>query len=214
MLRKLPTVVYAAALVTGSVWLTACSASPDAAPQTEKPTVLFSLSADTMRLENPSGDDVTLVMEGVDPHAIWFTDRPARKSGAITTGRLAAEWEDGDSFNEDPPNAALVLHQPVKVGDGATDTLVVEILGAAYDPKEATFRADLKVLTKERAASLKGNLATHGGRHDLAWPASAGAVSLFIDSITLCTNTSTCNESSPASYTVDQAIYFHTNLSN
>jgi hypothetical protein len=128
---------------------------------------------------------VTLVMEGVDPHAIWFTDRPVRKSGAITTSKLAAEWADGGTFDKDAPNAALVLHEPKKVDDGVTDTLVAEVQDAVYNPENKTFRAQLKVLTDEEADNSEGNLAAHGDNHDVAWPSEAGAVSLFIDSVGL-----------------------------
>jgi hypothetical protein len=208
VLRKISTIGYTAALATAPAWMTACSAPPDA--QSSEPTVLFSLTSDAMHFENPSGMDVTLVMEGVDPRAVWFTDRPVRDSGAITTERLAAEWDEGASFQADPPNAALVLHEPVKVGDTVTDTMVAEIRDASYDPESATFTADLRVLSDE-ATDVEGNLAEHGRNHDVAWPDRAGAASLFIDSITLCTNPSTCNGKT-TNYTVNSTIYFTTTI--
>lgn len=138
-----------------------------------------------MHFENANELDVTMVMEGVDPHTIWFTDRPVRKSGAITTSQLAAQWADGGTFDTDAPNAALVMHEAKKVDDGVTDTLVAEVQDAVYDPASKTFRAQLKVLTDEEADNADGNLAGHGDNHDVAWPSEAGAVSLFIDSVGL-----------------------------
>lgn len=147
--------------------------------------MLFSLTSDSMRFEDPSGMDVTLVMEGVDPHTVWFTDRPERKSGAITTSQLAAEWADGETFDEIPPNAALVLHEPVAVDDVVAETLVAEILDASYDETARTFTADIRVLLDEEASELEGQMGHHGANHGRAWPTQAGAVSLFIDSVNL-----------------------------
>lgn len=147
--------------------------------------MLFSVSAERMRFENPQGMDVTLVLEGVDLSTIWFTDRPARESGAISTGRLAAEWDEGGTFAADPPNAALVLHDPVAVDRDLTETLVAEIETVDYDEAAGTLRAEITVLTEEEAGGQVGNLASHGAHHDYAWPRQAGAVSLFIDSVSM-----------------------------
>ena len=208
MLKKFSAIGYATALVTAPAWLAACSSSTDATAQAEEPTVLFSLSADSMRLENASGDQVSLVMEGVDPHTIWFTDRPARESGTMSTSNLVAQWASGETFAEDPPNAALVLHQPIDVDGQVTETLVVEMLDADYDAFRSTLRADLRVLSDEQADSIDGHLSAHGDSHDAAWPSEANDVSLFIDTIKLCSNPSTCNSGSTENYTYNSTIYF------
>ena len=183
VLKKLSYIGYSAALATGPALLTACSSTT--AEQAPDPSVLFSLSADAVHFENVDGMTSTLVMEGVDPHTIWFTDRPARESGAISTMRLAEDWQPGGTFADDPPNAALVLHQATKVDDAVAETLVAEITAVGYDPENKTFRADLTVLSGQEAATVEGNLVAHGDRHDLAWPTKAGAASLFIDSVDL-----------------------------
>lgn len=183
MLRKLTTIGYTAALVTTPAWVTACSTP--AAVSDGDPSVLFSVSAERMHFENPQGMDVTLVMEGVDLSTIWFTDRPARESGAITTGRLAAEWDAGGTFAADPPNAALVLHDPVGVDRGKSETLVAEMKDVDYDEGAGILRAEITVLSDDEAGTLDGNLGSHGDRHDSAWPRQAGAVSLFIDSVSM-----------------------------
>ena len=183
VLKRWTAIGYTAALATSPAWVTACNA-PQAADAQEA-SVLFSLTSDSMRFEDPSGMDVTLVMEGVDPHTVWFTDRPERKSGAITTSQLAAEWADGETFDEIPPNAALVLHEPVAVDDVVTETLVAEILDASYDETAGTFTADIRVLLDEEASELEGQMGHHGANHGRAWPTQAGAVSLFIDSVNL-----------------------------
>ena len=185
MLKKLSYIGYSAALATGPALLTACSSTT--AEQAADPSVLFSLSAEAVHFENVDGMTSTLVMEGVDPHTIWFTDRPARESGAITTARFAQDWQPGGTFADVPPNAALVLHEATKVDDAVAETLVAEITAVGYDSAAKTFRADLRVLPGQEAATVEGNLVAHGDRHDLAWPSSAGAASLFIDSVDLST---------------------------
>lgn len=208
MLKKLSAIGYATALVTAPAWLAACTTSTDATSQAEEPTALFSLTADSMRLENASGDEVSLVMEGVDPHTVWFTDRPDRESGTMSTGIFVAQWAEGETFAEDPPNAALVLHEPVDVDGQVTETLVVEMLDASYDALRSTFRADLKVLSDEEADTADGHLAAHGDRHDAAWPSEANDVSLFIDTVNLCSNPATCKSSPSQNYTYNSTIYF------
>ncbi len=225
MLKKIGVIGYATALATAPAWITACSASTTSTPSSQSaqadPTAeagqeasyLFSLTADSMRFENQSGQHATLQLDGVDPSTIWFTDRPVRDSGVIATSQFAKEWEDGQTFQQDPPNAALVLHQPITVGGGVAETLVVELEDATYDPAKGTFRTDVRVLTPAEADGLEGGLASHGDRHDAAWPSEAEEVSLFIDStasIVLCTTPSTCNSNGTKNYTYNSTIYFST----
>jgi len=48
----------------------------------------------------------TLTLTGVSDDTIWFTDRPYRDSGKVTTAEFIAPWYEGeDSFGEIPPNA-------------------------------------------------------------------------------------------------------------
>jgi hypothetical protein len=49
-----------------------------------------------------------LTLSGVNPATLYFSDRPERVVGHITTEQLVAQWGDGDnSFADDPPNAVL-----------------------------------------------------------------------------------------------------------
>lgn len=230
MLKRFSAIGYTAALATAPAWATACSTPP--AAEAQDPSVLFSLTSESMRFENPAGANVTLVMEGVDPHTVWFTDRPARESGAIATGQLAAEWAEGETFDVTPPNAAVVLHESVSIDGETTDTLVAEVQSMSYDPASETLRADLQVLLDEEASTVEGNLSSHGDNHDYAWPAQAGAVSLFIDSVTLdavtspasaapkasgivlCSSPATCNKDGNTNYTYNSTIYFQATITS
>lgn len=231
MLKKTSTLGYAAVLATSPAWLSACTTQPNA--DAEEPSVLFSLSSDAVHFENVDGQNALLVMEGVDPHAIWFTDRPTRDSGAMTTSQFTSQWLDGGTFAQDAPNAALVLTEPVTNDDGSqADTLVATVREAGYDPTTSTFRAELTVLSEEEARALEGNLAQHGDDHDARFPSKAGSASLFVDSVTLptvqaasgptgptaqatiilCSSPSSCSNSHTGNYTVNQTLYFQTSI--
>ncbi len=80
--------------------------------------------------------ETTLVLSGIDESTPWFTDRPYREAGQITTAEFVALFseEGANSFAEDPPNADFtcksggeVVNQVVTltdpVLDEASDTL-------------------------------------------------------------------------------------------
>ncbi len=56
-----------------------------------------------------------LTLRGVAPETLYFSDRPHRIVGRITTQDFVKSWDDGEgSFSEIPPNAVLaVMHKPV-----------------------------------------------------------------------------------------------------
>lgn len=52
--------------------------------------------------------DGILTLEQTDDEMIWFSDRPQRVAGKISTADFLSAWEQGaDSFASDPPNATL-----------------------------------------------------------------------------------------------------------
>jgi len=54
----------------------------------------------------------------VSPTTLFFSDRPDRVTGHITTEDFVAQWGDGDdSFADDPPNAVLSLFEDDAVND-------------------------------------------------------------------------------------------------
>ena len=67
-------------------------------------------------------DKGKLVLRGVNPVTVCFTDRPARLAGHMPTSKLVPLWSQGDSFLKDNPNATLSVFQGDKVSD-----LVVEL---------------------------------------------------------------------------------------
>jgi hypothetical protein len=91
---------------------------PDAPPATVED--MFVQTASGVRT-----DDGTMTLLGLTPHTIYFSDRPQRIVGHITTHRFLEWWSDGeDSFAVDPPNAVLAWGEP---GTDTPDEAVVVI---------------------------------------------------------------------------------------
>src|SRR6266404_5000647 len=99
-----------------------------------------------------------LVLRGVNPVTVCFTDRPARMAGHMQTSKLIPLWSHGkDSFLKDNPNATLSIFG----GDNVSD-LVVELSNPQLSGNDLTYDARI----------LEGTP-----------PANGGACALFIDVI-------------------------------
>jgi hypothetical protein len=69
-------------------------------------------------------EDGTLILEDVAPSTLYFSDRPERIVGHMTTEQFIEQWARGpDSFEEDPPNAVLSFPDPSGQLDDAVVTL-------------------------------------------------------------------------------------------
>ena len=58
------------------------------------PTLLFTLQSDSAFLQLGDADLGTLTLEGVAPTAVWFSERPDRRAGALPTTTLASSALD------------------------------------------------------------------------------------------------------------------------
>lgn len=75
------------------------------APAADQLEFLFVQTADSAMLA-----DGVLRMGGVNPATIYFSDRPDRVAGHLTTEEFVATWGEGeDSFASNPPNATLSI---------------------------------------------------------------------------------------------------------
>jgi len=55
-----------------------------------------------------TSDGATLTLRDVTPSTLFFSDRPQRVVGHMTTAEFVELWGEGDnSFEADPPNAVL-----------------------------------------------------------------------------------------------------------
>jgi hypothetical protein len=121
--------------------------------QSGKVDVLFVQNAKNVTFNNGK-----LVLQGVNPVTVCFTDRPARLAGHMQTSRFVPLWSQGkDSFLKDNPNATLSVFG----GDNVSD-LVVELSNPQLSGGDLTYDARI----------LEGTP-----------PANAGPCALFIDII-------------------------------
>ena len=118
-------------------------------------------SEESMFVQTAQGitsDGTTLTLKGVTPSTLYFSDRPKRIVGHMTTADFVDLWGEGDnSFQEDPPNAVLAFLEP---GDNAPEDAVVVIQQPRLEDGNLIYAID----------ALEGTL-----------PAEAGPVTLFID---------------------------------
>src|SRR6476659_5768932 len=90
-----------------------------------------------------------LVLRGVNPVTVCFTDRPARLAGHMPTSKFVPLWSQGkDSFLRDNPNAPLSVFHGHKVSD-----LVVELSNPQLSGNDLSY--DVKM--------VEGTLLAKGG---------------------------------------------------
>jgi hypothetical protein len=71
-----------------------------------------------------ASDGKTLTLRGITPSTLYFSDRPQRVVGHMTTAQFVDLWDAGDnSFETDPPNAVLSFLEPG--GDAPDDAVIV-----------------------------------------------------------------------------------------
>jgi hypothetical protein len=122
-----------------------------------------------------------LRLRDVDPHVLFFTDRPARDTGLLSQKALLGSlFAKGRSV----PNAAVEI-----VGGAKNqDVLAVKLSNPRSDERKRTLSYDASLLRTISAPGLRH----YRGRLDRKLPGSFGAVSLFIDSGTAWGNS--CQE--------------------
>jgi len=102
------------------------------------------------------GDKVTL--HGTSPATLYFSDRPQRVVGHLTTKKFIEEWGLGEnSFAADPPNAVISF---VETGDATPEDAIVVLKDPQLEGDKLTYTVDM----------LEGSL-----------PAKGELVSVFID---------------------------------
>jgi hypothetical protein len=132
--------------------------------------IVFNLSAqedaDTTNLEllfvqnadKISYSDGLLILKKVGPTTLFFTDRPVRIAGHMTTADFVEDWDVGEnSFAENPPNAVISIFN----GDEVTDVALV-LKDPILSGKNMTYAVDI----------LDGTM-----------PATGKECSLFIDPV-------------------------------
>jgi hypothetical protein len=105
-----------------------------------------------------SSDGTTLRLNEITPSTLYFSDRPKRVVGHMSTIDFVKLWGEGDnSFEEDPPNAVLAFLEP---GDQAPEDAVVVIKQPHLENGDLSYSIE----------TLEGTV-----------PPQTGPVTLFID---------------------------------
>jgi hypothetical protein len=106
-----------------------------------------------------TSDDGSLTLTGVSPSTLYFSDRPTRVVGHMTTDQFSDLWSDEseNSFALDPPNAVLSF---VDTGEDRPEECVVVLSQPRTDGDSITYA----IRTLEGAA-----------------PQTSGPCTLFID---------------------------------
>ena len=103
----------------------------------------------TLSAEQTDGRRI-LKLNDVSPSTVYFSDRPDRITGHESTEAFIAQWNDGeDSFQSDPPNAALDI-----LDRDSQRIAILELMDATYDPAANTLEYQVMVLDDETGGNL------------------------------------------------------------
>ncbi len=129
--------------------------SENSASQLENIEALFVQSAHGLTTSKGS-----VTFHGLAHSTIFFSDRPQRVVGHLSSRKFVDQWGEGeDSFADDPPNAVLSF---LEDGDTVPEEVTMTISDPHLDGDTLTYTVDI----------LDGML-----------PASSGPCSLFIDPV-------------------------------
>jgi len=124
-------------------------------PQVDQIEALFVQSAHGLTTSKGS-----VTFHGLAHATIFFSDRPPRVVGHLTSKKFVDQWGEGeDSFAEDPPNAVVSF---LEDGDTVPEEVTMTISDPHLDGDTLTYTVDI----------LDGML-----------PTRAGPCSLFIDPV-------------------------------
>jgi hypothetical protein len=129
--------------------------SEHAAQNVDNIEALFVQSAHGLTTSNGS-----VTLHGLAHATLFFSDRPERVVGHLTSKKFVEQWGDGeDSFAADPPNAVVSF---LEDGDAVPEEVTMTISHPQLQGDTLTYQVNI----------LDGTL-----------PAKAGPCSLFIDPV-------------------------------
>lgn len=181
--RRKALAAAALAGVGGAALITRGAAAQEASPvpvADDEATFLFVQAGFTSGILDQATDGVQswlLVLQGAPAQTAFFSDRPARIAGAISTERFL---ELLDFSPADPPNAALVIGT-----DEGADVVILELTDPVYDAEAATLTYITTILEVDMLESTGYGFPIDPLGPD-SYPAEFGPASLFIDSVVGC----------------------------
>src|SRR6266567_3708336 len=138
---------------------TSLARSPSAFAQEKEAEFLFVQSAKSLSFDKATNK---MTLQGVSHSTVFFSDRPDRIAGNMTTAAFIPFWSTGkDNFKSNPPNADIsilegeelrqvvaVLEDPVLQGDNLTYTL--KILQGDMPAKGADISVFIDIIGRPR----------------------------------------------------------------
>ncbi len=173
----------ALASLGGAALVARGASAQDASPvpmDDDEATFLFVQSGFTSGILDKATDGVQswlLVLQGAPAQTVFFSDRPQRIAGAMSTQQFL---ETLDFSSDDPPNAALVIGTEV-----GADVVILELTQPAYDADAGTLTYITKILDVDMLETSGYGFPTDPLGPD-SYPAEFGPASLFIDSAVGC----------------------------
>ncbi|WP_419913289.1 hypothetical protein [Hoeflea sp.] len=144
--------MYRLTALIGAVFL---AISPGLA-QAQQPAVPAPSYEYVQQASSMQFDGTTMTLQGVAPSTVFFSDRPNRLTGLVSSGQFVELWNSPDGpFASDPPNAAVSV-----LGNIKDAPAIVELTSAEMDGVQVKY--GVKVLSGEL-------------------PASADNIALFVD---------------------------------
>jgi len=131
----------------------------------------------------PGSDGVhTLTLTGMSAQTLYFTNRPARVTGAMPTADFVAGFET--MFSDVPPHAAIIGH--VTAGSDAEEVTVAELNNPVFDDAAGSLTYDMVVLstTDVSAGAFENEPLTA-----LDAPREYAEAHLFIDDVQVAVST-------------------------
>ena len=148
-------------------------ATPVATPATEDSfELLFIQNAGVTTLTPGSGGVHTLTLSGIASQTLYFTNRPARISGALPTTSFIAGFTA--MFSDAPPNAAIIGH--ATAGADEEEVVVAELTNPVLAGDSLTY--DITIIS---AADASAGAFESEPLEALDAPREYAEVHLFID---------------------------------
>lgn len=143
--------VYVSIIAFGAMMLSMLNHSM-AAADTDNTNLLFVVSAKSASIkalpEKPGQFQLTL--QGVNPKATYFSDRPKREAGRMDLTTLVRQWQPGQAFAKTPPNASLHVEANQKAM-----TYTIELTQAKYDTESDRLIFEVVGLPGGRTIEIK-----------------------------------------------------------
>ena len=140
-------------------------------------SLLFALQGDSGTLipTKAAHGRFVLTLRDVPSQLLWFTDRPVRSGGSISTRNFVRVWR-ALGFAKQPPNAVITLRHGAK----HSNALAVELRKPVYQARTRKLTVRVRALRK-----ADSDLARLGRGLDRRLPRRFGNTALFIDGGTL-----------------------------